>query len=257
MEGERSLFDLSGKRAIVLGGAGLIGAAAAAALLDAGAHVVVADRARSSLPGALGKEVDLVEVDATDLDRLPEMVAKLEDHILGADIWVSAHYPRTTDWGVPDEEVSTQSWHQNVSMQLTGSCIVASEICRSMAKRNGGCVVNLASMYGIVGPDFSLYDGLDITTPAPYPAIKGGIIAHTRYLATLWGQHGVRVNAVAAGGVARDQPDEFVQAYAQRTPLGRLAKAKEIGGPIAFLASPAAAYITGTTLVVDGGWTAK
>ncbi|MCG8670374.1 MAG: SDR family oxidoreductase, partial [Pseudomonadales bacterium] len=88
-------------------------------------------------------------------------------------------------------------------------------------------------------------------------SVKGGLIAHTRYLATLWGAKGVRVNAIAPGGVERDQPAAFQHAYGLRTPLGRMARPEEIGAPIAFLASNAASYITGTVLPIDGGWTAK
>jgi NAD(P)-dependent dehydrogenase (short-subunit alcohol dehydrogenase family) len=251
-------FDLSGQRVVVLGGCGLIGAAIAAAFIEAGARVLVADSEGSPIPNRLsGRAFDRADVDAANLEQLSDMVDAVDEKIGGFDCWVSAHYPRTADWGLPDDQVSAKSWEANLTMQLTGSCIIGSEACRRMAQRGGGSVVNLASIYGLVGPDFSLYDGTGMTTPAPYPAIKGGVMAHTRYLATLWGQHKVRANAVAAGGVARDQSERFVSAYAARTPLGRLATPEEIAGPVVFLASPAASYITGTTVAVDGGWTAR
>ena len=254
------MFSNQGRRAVVLGGCGLLGGAVARALAESGAETLVADRSGTIVPSLEnGKPAaDHISVDADDIDALPELVARVDEQIGGADIWVTAHYPRTDDWGVADDQVSVQSWRRNIDLHLTGYCIIASEIARRMAGRKGGSIINVSSIYGMVGPDFTLYDGLDgMTTPAPYPPIKGGIIAHSKYLATLWGPSGVRVNAIAPGGVDRDQPKAFHDAYAARTPLGRMARPEEIGAPVAFLASEAASYITGTVLTVDGGWTAK
>ena len=182
----QSPFDLSGLNAAVLGGGGLIGAAVSKALAEAGASVLVADRAGCEIPiGADGVELGFMEADASDLESLPALVEKLDDLAGGFDIWVSAHYPRTADWGAPDESINVGSWHQNIGMQLTGSCIVGSEACRRMADRSGGSVINVASIYGLVGPDFSIYEGTDMVMPEPYAPIKGGIISHTRYLAFL------------------------------------------------------------------------
>ena len=254
----RSPFDLTGLNAVVLGGAGLIGAATSKALAEAGANVVLADRAGGEMPtGPNGGALRFVEADASDLDGLPALVERLDDVAGGFDIWVSAHYPRTADWGGPDDQISVGSWHQNVGMQLTGSCVVASEASRRMAGRGRGSVINIASIYGLVGPDFSIYEGTDMVMPEPYAAIKGGIISHTRYLAARWGDRGVRVNTICPGGVANRQPQSFVDAYALRTPLRRMADPGDIAHPVVFLASAAAAYITGTIIPVDGGWTAR
>jgi len=125
-----------------------------------------------------------------------------------------------------------------------------------MKQRGGGVLINLASIYGMLGPNFSVYEGTEMTSPAAYAAIKGAIINLTRYFATFYGADNIRVNAVCPGGVFDNQDDNFVKAYGKLTPMGRMARASEIALPVVFLASDAASYITGQALIVDGGWSA-
>ena len=125
-----------------------------------------------------------------------------------------------------------------------------------MAKRGGGSTINLGSIYGNVALDFHVYDGTDITMPAAYAAIKGGIASYSRYLASYWGRQGERVNTVCPGGIFDNQPERFAVNYAGRTPLGRMGTPEDIDGPLAFLASDSAAYVTGVVLMMDGAWTA-
>lgn len=254
------LLSLDGRVAIVTGGLGKLGTAIVQALSEAGAGVTILDdnrdgwqERRGDFPGTVTFEA----CDVTDLAAIPEVVATLEQRLGGLAIWVNCAYPRTADWGTPPQQDTVESWRGNVEMQMVSYCLFADHAAQRMAARaQGGSIVNIASIYGVTGPDFTVYEGTDLTTPAAYAAIKGGVIAHSRFLASYYGRSGVRVNALCAGGVRADQPAEFIDAYSRRTCLGRMAEAEEIAPAVAFLASDAASYITGTAMMVDGGWTA-
>lgn len=259
---KNSGFDLRGKTAVVTGGLGLIGQKICEALVNNGAKTVIVDQDADRWAVFQSENESTSNMtyhagDLADVEKIPELVVEIDRSCGGAWAWINGHYPRTDDWGVADKAVTPESWKKNIEYNLTSYCLTSSAIARLMAERGGGSIINISSIYGVVGPDFSVYDGLDMTTPAPYPSIKAGIIGHTRYLATLWGKLGVRANAVCPGGVSNNQPQTFVEAYSARTPLGRLAKPEEVAGPVAFLASPAASYITGTALMIDGGWSAQ
>jgi len=161
------MFSNQGRRAVVLGGCGLLGGAVACALAESGAETLVADRPGTTVPNRENGDpaATHIPVDADDIDTLPEMVARIDERIGGADIWVTAHYPRTEDWGLPDDQMTVQSWRRNIDLHLTGYCIIAGEIARRMAGRKGGSLINVSSIYGVVAPDFSLYDGLDEDAP--------------------------------------------------------------------------------------------
>lgn len=252
-------FRLDGKTAVVTGGLGKIGGAIAKALDSAGARVVVVDKSDTgwrALSRELGPQARYRKADIAASEKVPGIVATLGRSLGGFDVWINCAYPRTADWGAPPEKDNARSWRANVDMQMVAHCLAADHAAQAMAKRGGGCIVNVASIYGAVAPDLGVYDGTDMTFPAAYTAIKGGIIAHTRYLASYYGRFNVRANVLCPGGVAAGQPKRFVSQYAKRTALGRMANAEELGPPVVFLASDASSYITGAALMVDGGWTA-
>lgn len=250
-------FDCSGKVAVVIGGAGLLGREIVQGLLSFGARVVVADtdgtktRELSSLVNATAMPFDISQPKA-----VRAMLNKIKRRMGRIDILVNCAYPRTRDWQAACEKVRPESWNRNVHDHLGGyffSSQAAAEIMRAQGK---GTIINFASVYGMVAPDFSLYEGTPMTMPAAYSAIKGGVIAFTKYLATYYASSGVRANVISPGGIADHQSPAFVKRYAKKTPLGRMALPREVVGAVVFLASDASSYITGTNIVVDGGWTA-
>ena len=125
-----------------------------------------------------------------------------------------------------------------------------------MKKRGTGVLLNIGSHYGVLGPNFSVYEGTQMTMPAAYSLIKGGIVNFSKYLATYYAQYNIRVNAICPGGIFNNQDPKFIEKYVKLTPMGRMASPEDIAGPVLFLCSDAASYITGQAIMVDGGWSA-
>lgn len=253
------MFELDGTVALVTGGAGLIGTAVVEALLEQGATVVLADRPESdgqAVTDELGSSATFVPTDVTDEDSvlsLTERVIELHDRI---DTLVNCAYPRNENYGRVYEAVEYDDWRENVGSHLGSYYLTTKAVGELMKTQSGGgSIVNLGSIYGLQAPDFSLYDDLSMTSPVEYAAIKGGIINLTRYVASYLGAYGVRANVVSPGGVYDDHDETFVERYEKRTVLGRMANPSDVAGAVVYLASDAAAYVTGHNLVVDGGWT--
>jgi NAD(P)-dependent dehydrogenase (short-subunit alcohol dehydrogenase family) len=246
-------FSLSGRTIAITGGNGLIGRAVAQAASDSGARVLILDIAGGP---AMDATIRQETFDLTDLEERASRLSALEATYGEITGWVNCAYPRTADWGVKLEGVPNESWRTNVDRHLNAYCLWSSTVAERMAQRGAGSIVNLGSIYGVVGPDFGIYEQTQLTTPAAYAAIKGGIIAYSRYLASYYGHKNVRVNCVSPGGVFDSQPAQFVKRYSERLPLGRMARVQEIAWPIVFLLSEASSYITGENLAADGGWTA-
>ena len=261
-ESYRKLFYFDNKTVVVTGGAGLLGSEIVKCFCALHASAVVADvnEARSELlvqeVRGQGGKADFYFWDMSKVREIPRHVAYVDDTFGPVDVWVNSTYPRTDDWGKKLEDMSVEGWQKNVDMHLNGYCVTCNEIAKRMAARNGGVIVNIASIHSLVAPDFKVYEGTDMTSPAPYTAIKGGINTYSKYLASYYGKNNVRVNVVCPGGIFDNQPKKFIDRYNSRTLLKRMAKPKEIAPAVIFLASDAASYITGAALLVDGGLTA-
>src|SRR5690606_37002435 len=141
---------------------------------------------------------------------------------------VNNAYPRTSDWGIKFEEIPIESWRKNVDMQMNSRFLICQKLLEVMKKQREGSIVNIGSIYGVVGNDFTIYEGYGGTSPAAYSAIKGGIVNFTRYLASYYGKYNIRVNCVSPGGIKDNQHPSFIERYEYKAPLKRMGKASEI-----------------------------
>lgn len=249
-----SLADMTGRVALVAGGAGHIGAAICDVLEEMGATVVAADRAP-----ARGARASLV-VDLRDEAATRALVpAVLEAHGRLDVLVHSAAYTGQTSmpgWSAPFAEQSVGAWDEAFRVNLTSAFVLAQAASAPLAASGSGAIVLISSIYGVVGPEFDLYAGTTMHNPVAYGASKGGLLQLTRYLSTALAPS-VRVNAISPGGIARGQAASFVEKYNARVPLGRMGAEEDVKGAVAYLASDLSRYVTGVNLLVDGGWTAK
>ncbi|MBD2844514.1 SDR family oxidoreductase [Paenibacillus sp. IB182496] len=266
--GAAGLLDLSGRCAIVTGGAGILGRRICAGLAEHGARVAVVD-VRGDAARALASELESqwgapsigIACDVTEPASVQAMVEQaaalgelriLFNHAAGKSDDPEAFF-------APFETYSTAMWRQIMAVNLDGMFLVAREAGRRMiAQRTGGSVIFTSSIYGMLAPDDRIYDGaryMDaaINTPAVYAASKAGVNGLSAYLAARWARHGIRVNTLTPGGVESGQNARFQSRYAERVPLGRMGSADELVGAALYLASDASSYVTGHNLVVDGG----
>jgi NAD(P)-dependent dehydrogenase (short-subunit alcohol dehydrogenase family) len=260
MSGARDMFRLDGKVALVTGGAGIVGRHIVEALAEAGACVMAASRDGrkcAELAAALtgrGLSAESAACDFTD----EASIEALRDEILARHGRLDILFNNAVARAGGDLRHSTvEEWDETMKLNSRGLFLTSRILSEPMQEARSGSIVNIASIYGAVGPDFSIYEGTAMTNPAHYAFSKGGMINFTRYLASYLGPYQVRVNCLSPGGFVSDAQDEsFRAAYARRTLLGRMAVGEDIQGPAVFLASDASRYITGQNILVDGGWTA-
>ena len=255
------LFDLSGKVALVAGGAGYLGREICLALAKQAAVVMVADLARERAEAlaaditARGGKGHAVGLDVADEASSQAAVARTVTDCGRLDVLVNATYFSV---GKSLDDLTAEEFDRANRVNLTGTFLLAREAARVMPP--GSSIVLFASMYGLVAPDPRVYHLPMNPNPIEYGVGKAGVIQMAKYLAVSWGARGIRVNAVAPGpfphSALQQQHPEFVQRLAGKVPLGRIGRQDETAGTVVFLAADASSYLTGTTLRVDGGWTA-
>lgn len=252
-------ITLEGKTVLFTGGFGILGQGVVPALLRAGAQVrlldIAADDEKLQNFRKISNAVTFHQGDITDADSITKLVGEISK-AGKIDVLVNNAYPRNQNYGRRFEDITWEDWCDNVNTHLGGYFNVTQKVAAAMQKQKSGSIINMGSIYGVVGPDFSIYEGTTMTMPAEYAAIKGGLINFTRYLATYLAPYQIRVNAVSPGGIFNGQDERFVKRYEANTPLGRMGSAQDITGAIIYLASEASSYMTGQNLIVDGGWTA-
>lgn len=267
------MFRLDDRVAVLTGGIGQLGTVFTRALLQAGARVASMD---ISSPSA-----DLIADFAESLDA--DRLWFFKNDITSRKELERSHDELCARWGVPHvlvnnaaidsppnsppeengpfEDYPASALDKVLNVNIKGLFTACQVFGRTMAMEGRGSIVNLGSIYGMVSPIQDLYEfrrasGAEFYKPAPYSISKAGVINLTRYLATYWARQGVRVNTLTPAGIFNHQPPEFLTEYCRRMPIGRMARAEEMAGPLIFLASDASSYMTGANLVVDGGWTA-
>lgn len=272
MMGELDKFRMDGRVAIVTGGAGLLGAEFCRTLAEAGATVAVADldakKAEAVAAGlrAAGGNAAGIALDVTRPESVNQAVASVRKDHGRVDVLVNsaaldpkfdaAHHEKAVN---AFEDYPLEMWNQALSVNLTGMFLCSQAVSRLMLEQGQGVIINLCSTYGLVGPDQRIYERPGKPRqfkPVYYSVTKAGVLGMTRYLATYYAGTGLRVNALTPGGVFNEHDEEFVAHYSARTVLGRMARRDEMNGALLFLASDASSYMTGSNLVVDGGWTA-
>jgi len=262
-------YRLDEKTAFVFGGAGLIGRDVSIALASAGAKTIILDLDSSKGVSLLNQITDAGFIayfrnfDCSDLENLEISFSALVEEFGTPAVFINASYPRTRDWGKNSfQDISLDSFRKNVDIHLNSYVWLAKIAAESMkAIGKGGSIIQLGSIYGILGQDLTVYDGTDMHENMTYAAIKGGITNTTRQMASYYGQFNIRVNTLVPGGLSghvagqnNAQHTLFVEKYTNKTPLKRLGLPDEIATSALFLASDAASYVTGTMLIVDGGW---
>jgi NAD(P)-dependent dehydrogenase (short-subunit alcohol dehydrogenase family) len=265
-----NIFSLKNKTAIVTGALGLIGKKHCEALAQAGANVVVADMNEAeaeTFAKKLGENHTGLKIDVTNESSLKSAREKILARYRTIDVLVNNaaindmfENPGLAKELSAFENYPLDAFKKSLDVNVTGVFLASQVFGTVMAEQGSGSIINIASTYGIVGPDQSIYrDECGQQTffkSAVYPVTKGAVINFTRFLAAYWGNKGVRVNTLSPGGVENNQNEFFIQNYSAKTLLGRMAKSSDYQGALVFLASEASAYMTGANLVIDGGWTA-
>ena len=242
---------LAKKIIIVTGGNGLLGTSIIQKLKVDGAFVINLD-----INHMTNENLSNVQCDITNQESIDSSLNLILDMYSKIDGLVNNAYPRTQDWGNKFEDIKLDSWKKNIDWHLNSYFYMSQQVAIQMVKQKYGSIVNIASIYGVIGPDFTVYDGTKMTMPAGYAAIKGGLINLTRYMASYFGPYKIRVNTVSPGGIFDDQNSIFVNNYEKKVPLRRMGNPEDIAPSVSFLLSEESTYITGQNLIVDGGWTA-
>jgi NAD(P)-dependent dehydrogenase (short-subunit alcohol dehydrogenase family) len=268
----RTLFDLTGKTAIVTGAVGILGRHFCRGMAEFGSNVAVIDMDKGAcadfaaeLSRDYGVKSEGMACNVADPASVSGMVAEVVAHLGVVNILLNNAASKSDDLNAffaPFEEFSLEEWRKIMAVNLDGMFLMAQAVGGQMVEQGtGGSIIQTGSIYGIFASDKRIYEGShylgrQINNPAVYSASKAGVVGLTRYLAAYWADKGIRVNTLIPGGVESGQNETFKQRYSARVPMGRMAQAHEMVGAVIYLASDASSYVTGQNIVVDGGLSA-
>ncbi len=261
-----NLFDLTDRVAIVTGGAGLLASEHAIALNAYGAKVILADfNIEKCQLAAAELQTQNVMVaakycDVTSKDSWQKLLAEVLEDFGRVDILINnagfTNQSKSANFDAAFENFPLEDWNAIMNVNLTGTFLGCQVVGTHMVKNGKGAIVNIASLYGVVSPNHKIYPGTGISQPVAYSVSKHGVVALTKYLATLWAEKGVRVNALTPGGIFNGHEGLFLERFKQLNPIGRMSDKNEFRGGIVYLASDASSHMIGHNLIIDGGWTA-
>jgi len=260
----QELMNLKGRRALITGAAGGLGTAMAETLAELGADLILVDRPGTDFALTVkeikerwGVQIWHYQCDLEQNEQRLELLESIQkDHDSLNVLINNAAFVGTSElkgWGTTFEKQTIETWQRALEVNLTAPFHLCQSLAPLLRNSVGANIINIGSIYGELGPDWSLYDGTSMANPAAYSASKGGLIQLTRWLATTLAPN-IRVNAISPGGIFRNQPDVFVKRYEGRTPLARMATENDFRGAVAYLASDMSSYVTGKNMMVDGGW---
>jgi NAD(P)-dependent dehydrogenase (short-subunit alcohol dehydrogenase family) len=261
----KKMNNLSEKVVFLTGAAGLLGTQYATALSSAGANVVLADinytkckKIENELKKKYNASPFSIKMDISNKKSIDNAITKVMKKFSKIDVLVNnAVFPETQkERSIPFEKFPLELWNKIFAVNVTGVFLCNQKIGSIMVKQKKGSIINISSMYGIVAADQRIYGDSGLNSTAAYAVTKSSLFNFTRYLASYWRNTGVRINTLTLGGVENNQDPKFIQKYSEKTMIGRMAKKNEFTGALIFLASDASSYMTGSNMVVDGGWTA-
>ncbi len=263
------LFDIKGQTIVLTGSSGILGTEFSHFLSDQGANVVLIDIEKAKnkkleqiLQKSYSTKPTSFSVDITNQSEVQSVVKSIFQKYKKIDALINnaAFHPKIKGGNIskPLTSFPLELWKQAIDVNLTGTFLICQEIGKVMEKRKKGIIVNISSIYGIVGADQRIYGKSNLNSPVSYAATKGGIVNLTRYLAAYWQRKNIRVNTLTLGGVQIDNymNSQFIKNYSKKTILGRMANKDDYNGSLLFLLSNASSYMTGSNLIIDGGWTA-
>ncbi len=266
MRSINELMSLSGRRALITGANGGIGQQMAITIAELGGDLILVDRpgtGYSKLLHVLNRNFDVnvvcIDCDLEDENARKELILNISEQKAPLDILINnAAFVGTSGldgWATEFNNQTVDTWRRALEVNLTAVFDLSKGFALKLKESKSGVIINVGSIYGVLGPDYSLYEGTEMGNPAAYSASKGGLIQLTRWLSTTLAPE-IRVNAISPGGVFRNQPEKFVKRYELRTPLKSMATEEDFSGITAYLATDLSQYMTGQNILVDGGWTA-
>ena len=273
-------FSLKDKTAIITGGTGLLGSVYVHSLLSLGASVIIIDKKidkikfiknlvkEYNLTKEIINKIEFVKCDITNKNQIDKSFKKIRSNLKNLKVLINnaslvkqIGNDDLSDTYKPFLQMKQKDWEDFFSVDLTGTLLVTQKCIPFLQKNGGGSIINISSTYGILSPDQRIYESLSpknskqkIEKPIGYSISKSGVLNMTRFLATKFAEDKIRVNTLTLGGVYANNPKTFVKSYSNKIPLQRMADKNEYAGPIIFLATDASSYMTGSNLVVDGGW---